>query len=146
MNIVNNLNDKLIEDNGKIKEEIKNTNSDLEKNKQQNLELNKTKDKYYKLLDDYKQLTRDCNILRDEKTSIQIEQKQMMHEFKISQDENNKLKNDYNQLKELYDKLVSEMNINNKSKVQIPKSILKKSDNKTIEIEKLNKSNQRREN
>ena len=28
------------------------------------------------------------------------------------------------------------MNINNKSKVQIPKSILKKSDNKTIEIEK----------
>ena len=136
MNVVNNLNDKLIEDNGKIKEEIKNTSSDLEKNKQQNLELNKTKDKYYKLLDDYKQLTRDCNILRDEKTSIQIEQKQIMHQYKISQDENTKLKNDYNQLKDLYDKLVSEMNINNRSKIQIPKSFLKKSDNKTIDIEK----------
>ena len=136
MNIVNNLNDKLIEDNGKIKEEIKNTNSNLEKNKQQNLELNKTKDKYYKLLDDYKQLTRDCNILRDEKTSNQIEQKQLLHNYKIAQDENAKLQNDYTQLKELYDKLISELNINNKSKVQIPKSILKKSDNKTIEIEK----------
>ena len=33
---MNNLNDKLIEDNGKIKEEIQNKENDLEKNKQQN--------------------------------------------------------------------------------------------------------------
>jgi hypothetical protein len=59
-----------------------------------------------------------------------------MHQYKISQDENTKLKNDYNQLKDLYDKFVSEMNINNRSKIQIPKSFLKKSDNKTIDIEK----------
>ena len=109
MNIVNNLNDKLIEDNGKIKEEIQNVNSDLEKNKQQNLELTKTKDKYYKLLDDYKQLTGDCNILRDEKTSIQIEQKQLMYNYKISQEENIKLKHDLTQLKEKYNNIKLDM-------------------------------------
>ena len=134
MNVVNNLNDKLIEDNGKIKEEIQNVNNDLEKNKQQNLELSKTKDKYYKLLDDYKQLTGDCNILRDEKTSIQIEQKQLMYNYKISQEENIKLKHDYTQLKEKYDSLISELN-QYKKQEQIPKSILKKGENKTIEIE-----------
>ena len=128
MSITINLNDKLLEDNAKLKEELQNINSELEKNKQQNQELNKTKDKYYKLLDDYKQLTRDCNILRDEKTSIQIGQKQAMHNYKNSQDEYTKLKNDY-------DKLVEELNII-KNKEKAPKSILKKNENKTIDIEK----------
>ena len=127
MSITNNLNDKLLEDNGKLKEEIQNINSELEKNKQQIQDLSKTKDKYYKLLDDYKQLTRDCNILRDEKTSIQIEQKQAMHNYKNSQEEYSKLKNDY-------DKLIEELNAI-KIKDKAPKSILKKNENKTIDIE-----------
>ena len=131
MSIVNNLNDKLIEENGKLKEEHENINNDLEKNKQQNQELNKTKDKYYKLLDDYKQLTRDCNILRDEKTSIQIEQKQTMNNYKNLQEEYAKLKNDY-------DKTLEELN-NFKNKEQTQKTLSKKQDVKTIDIEKIEK-------
>ena len=127
MTIVNNLNDKLIEDNGKMKEEILNMTSDIEKNKQQNQELNKTKDKYYKLLDDYKQLTSDCNILRDEKTLVQLEQKQLKHELKMLQDENEKLKNENSILKSAYDK-------KNDNPEIIPKPIIKKVENKTIEI------------
>ena len=133
MDIMNNLNDKLIEDNSKQKEDIQNINNDLEKNKQQIIELSKTKDKYYKLLDDYKQLTRDCNILRDEKTSIQIGQKQILSDKKNLQDENEKLKEDLEKIKNDYDILLKELNNNQ----QIPKSILKNKDNSILNNEKI---------
>ena len=135
LNILNSLNDKAIDQNYKMKE-------DIVENTKQNQDLLKIKDKYYKLLDDYKLLTHDCELLRNDKDLIQSEYKQFIAKYKKNNEERRKVEEENDKLKEDYEQLLKEMEtLKNKNKTQQTTNVtILNNLNNTNIISKLNKN------